>query len=110
MHARNHDRPLPRQAISKRRPRRRKHPGAANQGEAITSCQDAAAIYRETGDRHNEGMALGNLGLALRDAQRFEEAITSCQDAAAIFRETGDRRSEGMALGNLAAARDAQRA
>jgi signal-transduction protein with cAMP-binding, CBS, and nucleotidyltransferase domain len=25
--------------------------------QAITACQDAAAIYRETGDRHAEGLA-----------------------------------------------------
>jgi hypothetical protein len=25
--------------------------------EAITACQDAAAIYREPGDRHREGIA-----------------------------------------------------
>ena len=34
--------------------------------EAITARQDAAAIYRETGDRHGEGRALTNLGVALR--------------------------------------------
>ena len=69
--------------------------------EAITACQDAAAIFRETGDRHGEGMALNNLGIALREVRRFEEAISAHQDAAAIFRETGDRHGEGMALGNL---------
>ena len=35
--------------------------------EAIRAHQDAAAIFRETGDRHREGMALNNLGLALRE-------------------------------------------
>jgi tetratricopeptide (TPR) repeat protein len=59
------------------------------------------AIYRETGDRHREGGALGNLGLALVEVRRFEEAVTAHQDAAAIFRETGDRHREGMALNNL---------
>ena len=33
--------------------------------EAITACRDAAAIFRETGDRRDEGMALRGLGLAL---------------------------------------------
>jgi hypothetical protein len=37
--------------------------------EAITAYQDAAAIYREAGDRQGERMALGNLKLA-RDAVR----------------------------------------
>ena len=36
--------------------------------EAITACQDAAAIFRETGDRHGEGIALGSLGVALQEA------------------------------------------
>jgi tetratricopeptide (TPR) repeat protein len=72
--------------------------------EAITACQDAAAIYRDTGDRHGEGTALGNLGVALREARRFEEAITACQDAAAIYRDTGDRHGEGTALDNLGVA------
>ena len=63
--------------------------------EAITACQDAAAIFREIGDRHGEGMALNNLGLALREVRRFEEAITAYQDDAAIYRETGDRHGEG---------------
>ena len=55
----------------------------------------------ETGDRHGEGTALNNLGIALKEVRRFEEAITAHQDAAAIFRETGDRHGEGMALDNL---------
>jgi tetratricopeptide (TPR) repeat protein len=69
--------------------------------EAITAHQDAAAISRETGDRHREGDALNNLGVALREAGRLEEAITAHQDAAAIFRETGDEHSENGALNNL---------
>jgi len=42
----------------------------------------AAAIYRETGDRHREGSALNNPGNALRAVRRFDEAITAHQDAA----------------------------
>ena len=72
--------------------------------EAISAHQDAAAIYRETGDRHREGVALNNLGLALREVRRFEEAISAHQDAAAIYRETGDRHREGTALTNLGVA------
>jgi tetratricopeptide (TPR) repeat protein len=72
--------------------------------EAITACQDAAAIFRETGDRHGQGEALNNLGYALADAGRSEEAITVCQDAAAILRETGDRQGEGLALAILGGA------
>ena len=52
----------------------------------------------------NEGAALNNLGVALREVRRFEEAVTACQDAAAIFREAGDRHGEGRALNNLGVA------
>ena len=61
------------------------------------------AIFRETGDRRGEGIALSNLGLALWKAWRAEEAITAHQDAAAIFRQTRDRHGEGDALNNLGA-------
>ena len=67
--------------------------------EAITAHRDAAAIFRETGDRHGEAWP-GNLGAVLRSGA-VEEAITADQDAAAIFRETGDRHGEGGALTNL---------
>src|SRR5215831_5634523 len=59
--------------------------------KAITAHQDAVAIFRETGDRHGEGLALLNLCNALAGVRRFDEAVTAHQDAAAIFRETGDR-------------------
>ena len=57
--------------------------------EAISAHQDAAAIYRETGDRHREGEALDNLGVALMGAGRFEEAIRAHQDASCDL--PGDR-------------------
>ncbi|MBN6040043.1 tetratricopeptide repeat protein [Amycolatopsis sp. 195334CR] len=69
--------------------------------EAITHLQQAAAIFRETADRHGEGQALGNLGNVLREVRRFDEAITHLQQAAAIFRETADRHGEGQALTSL---------
>ena len=72
--------------------------------EAITAHRDAAAVFRETGDRHRESIALNNLGLALQRVGRSEEAITVLQDAAAVFRETGDRHRESMMLGNLGVA------
>jgi len=39
--------------------------------------QDAAAIYRQTGDRHGEGTTLSNLGRVLQEVGRFGEAITA---------------------------------
>jgi tetratricopeptide (TPR) repeat protein len=71
--------------------------------EAITVHRDAAAIYRETDDRHGEGTALTNLGTALHQARRFDEAITAHQGAVTILRETGDRHRGASALNNLGA-------
>jgi len=67
---------------------------------------DAVTIFKETGDRHREGMALNNLGGALDRADRVEEAITAHQDAVTIFKETGDRHREGGSLNNLGLALD----
>ncbi len=48
----------------------RRGPAEAGQfEEAITAFQDAAAIYRETGDRYREGIALESLERA-RAAQQ----------------------------------------
>jgi tetratricopeptide (TPR) repeat protein len=66
--------------------------------EAITSLQQAVTIYRGTGDWYGEGIALANLGLALRQVGRVEEAIPIMQQAAAIFRQISDRYHEGIAL------------
>jgi tetratricopeptide (TPR) repeat protein len=65
--------------------------------EAITAHQTAAAIYRETGDRHREGTALNNLGSALRDSDRLDEAKEAGRKAVAAFQETGDTHTEGIA-------------
>ena len=41
--------------------------------EAIAAHRDAAAIYRETGDRHREGLALNNLELDRVEQNRETE-------------------------------------
>ncbi|MEV5239675.1 tetratricopeptide repeat protein [Streptomyces cinnamoneus] len=64
----------------------------------------AEAIYRETGDRHGEGVALNNFGLASFEMRQFDDAIESLTGAIAIFQETGDRHSEALALDNLGGA------
>ncbi|MFI6031649.1 tetratricopeptide repeat protein [Amycolatopsis magusensis] len=69
--------------------------------EAIAAQEQAAAIFREIGDRQGKGRALINLGNALQGVWRFEEAIAAQEQAAAIYRETGDRHREGIALNNL---------
>ena len=75
--------------------------GLRRYDEAAVAHLDAAAIFRDTGNRHGEGKALNNLGLALFGLDRHDEAAGVHLDAAAIFQETGDRHGEGNALGNL---------
>jgi hypothetical protein len=66
--------------------------------EVLAASREAAAIFRQTGDRNSEGIALVNVGAALVGTRRSEHAITAWQEAAAIFRETGDRQNEDVAL------------
>ncbi|MFI5649283.1 tetratricopeptide repeat protein, partial [Kitasatospora sp. NPDC051705] len=67
----------------------------------ITVSTTALAIFRDLDDRHGEGRALNNLGLALQEVCRFEEAIDAHTRAVTICRDLGDRHGEGRALNNL---------
>ncbi|MFC9327288.1 tetratricopeptide repeat protein [Kitasatospora sp. NPDC057015] len=69
--------------------------------DAITIAEHSVTTTRDQGDRHHEGRALNNLGLALREVRRFQDAIDSHTRAAAIFTDLGDRHREGRALSNL---------
>jgi hypothetical protein len=57
-------------------------------GEAVTAHQDAAVIYRETGDRHREGRTLGNLAVALRKKRQIRKALAAEYAAAVIRRDS----------------------
>jgi Tetratricopeptide repeat len=50
---------------------------AGRHEKAITAYQDAAVIFREVGDGHGEGSALGNLGAVLQENVRLDAAITA---------------------------------
>jgi tetratricopeptide (TPR) repeat protein len=69
-----------------------------------TFMQQAIDLYREVGDRRNEGSALCNLGIAYAEQSQMETAIGCFEQALAIARELGDRRLEGMTLGNVGTA------
>jgi hypothetical protein len=43
--------------------------------EAITACQDAAAIYRETCDQYREGITRENLARSLQSAPETGERV-----------------------------------
>ena len=72
--------------------------------DSLNTLAISLGVARRLGERHSEGTALVNLGIALREVRRFEEAITAGEGAAAIFRETGDRHGEGRALDSLGSA------
>ena len=69
--------------------------------EAITACQDAAAISRESRNRHREGMALNNLGLALRLLRRPDKSISAHEGCDSHLLGDGDGHHQGIALNNL---------
>ena len=58
--------------------------------EAISAHQDAAAIFRETGDRHSEGQALDNLGDAYQEMKQPGRATDCWRAAAEAMRDVGD--------------------
>jgi tetratricopeptide (TPR) repeat protein len=64
----------------------------------LEQARDAA---KAAGNRHNEGNALGNLGIAYRNLGDYQQAIKYHEQALKISREIGDKRGEGNALGNL---------
>jgi tetratricopeptide (TPR) repeat protein len=63
--------------------------------------EQAAAAAREIGDRHGEGDALGNLGIAYKALGETRRAIQYYEQVLPIMREIGDRRREGATLSNL---------
>jgi tetratricopeptide (TPR) repeat protein len=65
--------------------------------DAITAHEQARDIFRATRDRHDEGRAWNNLGLALQDARRFDEAINAHKQARDSYRGARGQRSEGQA-------------
>ena len=70
--------------------------------EAKTHLQGALAVHREVGNRRNEGVVLGNLGILHQEQGRMEEAKAHLQGALAVHREVGNRHFEGYLLGQLA--------
>jgi tetratricopeptide (TPR) repeat protein len=59
------------------------------------------AIAREIGDRHGEGIALGNLGITWNDLGERRKAIVYLEQRLAIAREIGHREDECGGLANL---------
>ena len=69
--------------------------------ERIRWLEASAEAARKLGNRGDEGMAAGNLGLAYADLGETRRAIEYYEQRLEIARETEDRRGEGNALNNL---------
>ncbi len=67
----------------------------------IAWLETSAQAARKLGNRAQEGMALGNVGIAYRVLGEPRKAIEYYEKDLDIARETGDRHGEGMTLGNL---------
>jgi tetratricopeptide (TPR) repeat protein len=72
--------------------------------QRIPLLQAALEAARRLGDRSDEGVHLGNLGVAYAALGDARKAIEFYEQALAIAQEIGDRRGEGNALGNLGVA------
>ena len=62
---------------------------------------DALILYRQRGDRHNEGRVLGNLATLLRVQSQLDDSRRLYEESLAIHREIGDRHGEAIVLANL---------
>ncbi|MFC4820922.1 CHAT domain-containing tetratricopeptide repeat protein [Dokdonella ginsengisoli] len=75
------------------------------QGEFETSAEQserALALYRRTGDRRFEGVALGNLSAVYRSLGETHKALQAAADALRIAQETGDAQGVEFSRSNLA--------
>jgi tetratricopeptide (TPR) repeat protein/DNA-binding XRE family transcriptional regulator len=76
----------------------------AHQGrfhQATRRFLEAANLYRQAGDRLEEGRVLANVASAHIEQGRYEQAIAANEEALSVQREIGDRGGEATTLGNL---------
>ncbi len=67
---------------------------------ALPLAEEAAAIYRSSGDRRGEAGALDQVGMAHQRAARFREALAYFQEARALYRDAGDQHGLAGTLGH----------
>ncbi|MGC1199306.1 MAG: CHAT domain-containing tetratricopeptide repeat protein, partial [Geitlerinemataceae cyanobacterium] len=69
--------------------------------EARDKFQKALVIYRELGNRLEEGLTLLGLGKVYNSFGQYPQAIENYEQALFIIREVGNRSGEGTTLNNL---------
>ncbi|MGW1954844.1 tetratricopeptide repeat protein [Streptomyces sp. NPDC001920] len=68
---------------------------------AVHAAEVACTAARTLSDRHSEGRAWHNLGMALVEGRRFEEATDAYEHARDLARATGNRHGEAAAWHSL---------
>ncbi|MFA7242285.1 MAG: tetratricopeptide repeat protein [Sulfuricellaceae bacterium] len=76
--------------------------------QALGYYQQSLAIYREIGDRKNEGAVLNNISQIHQARGDYATALGYLEQSLAIFREIGDKSGEGTTLNNISQIYDAR--
>ena len=71
-------------------------------GEARTAFEDAVALHRAQGNRHGEGVVLGNLAELMHLQGERAAAHAAFEAAVQALRDAGSTQQEAVTLGNLA--------
>lgn len=66
---------------------------------AISNYMNCLRIAQETGNKYEEGNALGNLGLARSAIGKYGDALKLLESSLEIMTELGDKKGQGNALG-----------
>jgi CHAT domain-containing protein/Tfp pilus assembly protein PilF len=68
---------------------------------AIAKYEEALQLYREIGDRRNEGAMLNNIGFVYYSLGEMQKALGYYNQALTILRAVGDRNTEATTLSNI---------
>jgi tetratricopeptide (TPR) repeat protein len=69
--------------------------------EALAGRKRELAEAQQTGDKHSEGRAYGNIASALISLSQYAEAIKYCKKRINIAQQIDDKAGEGRAYGNI---------
>lgn len=71
--------------------------------EALEKLEQALILYRESGDRNNEGVTLNRMGFIYAALGQNTEALSYYEQSLIVRREINDRYGEGVTSGNISA-------
>ncbi|WP_051502891.1 CHAT domain-containing protein [[Scytonema hofmanni] UTEX B 1581] len=65
--------------------------------KAVSSYEQAIAIFKQTGDKTNEGITLSNIGLSYHSLGQYSKALKFYQQGLAILKQVGDKSPDSLA-------------